>query len=1043
MIGSMRSRLGSRFTVLLVIWSGIERSVFIRLIVYGCPILGCVLESEFDVRILDEGVLKIFRLSQLTIEYQQFCRNYLDRSIYVLREEVTNLLKDIESTRRNLREKEEEIRKLKRKSKNFIRAPLTYGNENLATMLLKTLNNTNGDIFNSTSHTDVIQYNKCSYCEKVFLNQLYLKSHISRRHPEVQEMPQKDITDNKTSNENTNFKLNEEIGELKIRLKQMEEILTNTRSIDEDKVKNVLKDSIIIQNNETSCNKNMSKEMKDAEVLTDPDEKILEKIENWKKEEYEKYNQEINLLRKQIIDIISNKEKQPQSSTQNDLNMIEQLHATIKQQNSEIVELKKELVDRENNEKEKRKDIENQMAYWIKQAEKQSNEYKVLLHKLDEVTNVAHEYRARADAEKEKSSKLQDILDKYLNNSPPKETERLNLNKNLETHETDGTSRNVETAKIIQKTATADLITLSKLQQKAQELLNINEISTSESSNTSDDKIKTKKSTKHESDKIKNNNTQKQTLQKTHTNLKSFSKIDKLNKNKKHKNKTNSEKHMQTKKENGYIHIPNSPLKVVRAKITEEVNQRLISFGVDPLRNRLPQTTFQKQRMLLQKEQEIKAKKFPVREKILHSIMAHLDETTIHKNVFQSNDYISPHKSPKTFSLSSVLSNVKTKALSFVKSSEHVNNTNESYNNIAKRAIALLKTPPDSATSSPIKKIQQQNAFLSTKRTVTKSKNNVKNQPSKSLSQAKKIDSFQANDTTDDTASKASDQDDINEQISKIVKSPIRHPVKSPIRHPTDLPIKHNIPERSISANRDDKSSTKVEDLHEIKTEVIQVNKKPLLENKENSSDDVESIDSSPRIFFSEENINNLKQTKGVLKNASSTSSLNKKKVLFDMDAIQMKSVSASPSQSITEKIDSNDNIQFGLNLDTEEWDISSIENEQPKSAVKVQITSHTSSKIAELKQSIESQLTRRNPALSTALVGGVDVLTAPIQKATSFGGSNTSLGSSILDDTDSVQMQNKTLIKSRHVEKDDSEIEISDLINDAVIDNKNYVKSY
>lgn len=56
-------------------------------------ILGCALESEFDVRILDEGVLKIFRLSQLTVEYQQFCRNYLDRSIYVLREEVTKLLK--------------------------------------------------------------------------------------------------------------------------------------------------------------------------------------------------------------------------------------------------------------------------------------------------------------------------------------------------------------------------------------------------------------------------------------------------------------------------------------------------------------------------------------------------------------------------------------------------------------------------------------------------------------------------------------------------------------------------------------------------------------------------------------------------------------------------------------------------------------------------------------------------------------------------------------------------------------------------------------
>lgn len=331
--------------------------------------------------------------------------------------------------RRNLKEKEEEIRKLKRKSKHSLRAPLSYGNENLATMLLKTLNNTNGDIFTTTSHTGVNQYNKCSYCEKVFLNQLYLKSHISRRHPDLQEMPQKDVTDKLTLNENTNSKLNEEIEDLKAKLKQMEEQITNTRSGDQNKIKNDLQENGDIENQKTICNKNKAKEMKDAEVLTDEDGKLLEKIENWKKEEYEKYNQEIILLRKQIIDIISNKEKQEHSSIKNDLNIMEQLQATIKQQNLEIIALKKELLNGAINEKEKRKEIETQMTYWIKQAEKQSNEYKVLLQKLNEVTNEAREYRLRADAEEEKSSKLQDILNQYLNKSPLKESKRLKLNK--------------------------------------------------------------------------------------------------------------------------------------------------------------------------------------------------------------------------------------------------------------------------------------------------------------------------------------------------------------------------------------------------------------------------------------------------------------------------------------------------------------------------------------------------------------------------------------------------------------------------------------
>lgn len=54
-------------------------------------ILQCVLESEFDVRILDEGVVKMFRMAQLAIEYQQFCRHYLDRSVFVMREEITAL----------------------------------------------------------------------------------------------------------------------------------------------------------------------------------------------------------------------------------------------------------------------------------------------------------------------------------------------------------------------------------------------------------------------------------------------------------------------------------------------------------------------------------------------------------------------------------------------------------------------------------------------------------------------------------------------------------------------------------------------------------------------------------------------------------------------------------------------------------------------------------------------------------------------------------------------------------------------------------------
>lgn len=49
-------------------------------------------------------------------------------------------------------------------------------------------------------------------------------------------------------------------------------------------------------------------------------------------------------------------------------------------------------------------------------------------------------------------------------------------------------------------------------------------------------------------------------------------------------------------------------MRVVRAKLTEEVNSRLVSFGVDPLKSRLPRNVYQKQRIELQQLHEGKIK---------------------------------------------------------------------------------------------------------------------------------------------------------------------------------------------------------------------------------------------------------------------------------------------------------------------------------------------------------------------------------------------------------------------------------------------------
>ncbi|XP_023940136.2 cilium assembly protein DZIP1 [Bicyclus anynana] len=989
-------------------------------------ILDCVLESEFDVRILDEGVLKLFRLAQLAVEYQQFCRHYLDRSVFILKEEITNLLQSLDATKKSLREKEEENRKFKRKSKHSVRTPLPYGNENIAAMILKTLNQNKGELFASTSQIDSLQYNKCNYCEKVFLNQLYLKSHISRRHANILEVPQRDTPDEE-ANDSRNTKLASEVDELKAKLKQMEELIANKYNSNTQTVVHEASQLDSGAKNGGNSDNHCKKEMKDAEVSTNEDEYILDKIQEWKKEEHEKYNEELSSLRKQIIEIISAKEKQDNTSAQHDLKMMDQLHATIKQQGNEILSLKQELIKEEGNEKEKRKKIEEQMEFWVKRAEVQSSEYKSLLQKLNDVATEAQEFRLKANTEKERANQLEKMLQNHLSKTSPKHTDTENKQKatptkhNKESH----SRRELKTSKDSQTKPTANEITLKKLQQKAQELLNIEQTTTSDSSSISDDKIE-KESPKKESNyddmvkkKMKNEKVNEDIIKlKPRTSLRASDNVESADNKYIEKKQSSNRKPKPTinktsKKGNGYVYVPGSPIKIVRAKITEEVNQRLISLGVDPLSSKLPQQVFHKQRKLLQEQQEYKSKKWPSRSKVLHSIICHLDQHTSNTNSIQRSDYLPSNNPRKTFSIASVLSNVKTKALSLVKSNEPTYKPYKPYDDVAKKAMALLKTPPGSAHSSPLL-LHRKSVNSPQEREVLKTKNKYL---SPKIKTKKPIETESSNESYSDN------DDAINHKESsmnvKTVTTPVHHSIRNDDRR------------NSTNKKRNENGS---------KPEAINVSTKTFIENKDkdNSSDEKESIvDISPRKFLSEENLSNLKQTKGVLKNASSTSSLNKKKVLFDMDAIQMKSLSASPSQSITDKSDTNRKNESGIiNLDTEEWDISSIENEPTGTKIN-RISSHTSPKIAELRQTIESKLIRRNPTLSTTLVGGVDVLDVPKQKATmqSHGGSNTSLGSSILDDTESGPVLDLAVLKPRMAfGKDDSEIEISDLTDDKIV---------
>lgn len=254
----------------------------------------------------------------------------------------------MEATKKELREKDEEIKKLKRKCKHNYRPPIMYGNDNIANLILKTLSN-NGEMVPTASLFDLShQYNKCNYCDKVFLNQLYLKSHITRRHAHMIEIPQKDSPKGEPENDaqSDKVKLHDEIMELRSKLKDMETFITNMNT------KTVTVDtgiqSNVIEAEENKQEKQTVKQTTEIEPLANKDTLLEKKLEEWKNEEHDKYTKEIEALRSQIIDTI-NSLKEPNtvsnSNHNNELILIQQLQLTIKEQGQQIAKLTQEISD--------------------------------------------------------------------------------------------------------------------------------------------------------------------------------------------------------------------------------------------------------------------------------------------------------------------------------------------------------------------------------------------------------------------------------------------------------------------------------------------------------------------------------------------------------------------------------------------------------------------------------------------------------------------------------------------------------------------------
>ncbi|XP_026475817.1 zinc finger protein DZIP1L-like [Ctenocephalides felis] len=128
--------------------------------------IGSLLES----RALDAAVSKLFRVSQLAIQYLLFCKQFLDRSVTVMRATIKEQQKEITNLKKNIKSKDDQIQKLRQKKieKDFA---LESGRS------LPIIHSHGLDP-------------SCHVCGKTFLNIVYLQAHLQRRHKD--EQPERD-----------------------------------------------------------------------------------------------------------------------------------------------------------------------------------------------------------------------------------------------------------------------------------------------------------------------------------------------------------------------------------------------------------------------------------------------------------------------------------------------------------------------------------------------------------------------------------------------------------------------------------------------------------------------------------------------------------------------------------------------------------------------------------------------------------------------------------------------------------------------------------
>ncbi|XP_076242360.1 DAZ interacting zinc finger protein 1 isoform X2 [Calliopsis andreniformis] len=326
------------------------------------------LESEYDVKILDPNFVKLFRLAQLAVEYLLYCKQYLDHSVVILKDELRLKIEENVKLKKEIVTLEEVIKHLKEKSKE-------------RSKLIETkIDDCSGEIY------------KCPYCPKTFISSVFLNAHVMRRHTYT---PDLYVTSSPVHEHyrNETEKLHNEIKSLKERLNETERVIRNESDKVSDK-KTVDYDRRLSQNEVESfkCDTNKMKEQ----------------------QEYKGYREEIKNLKTMLFDEIHNLRQK--EKTMHEHTSETNVQTLINQQEKEFQKLRNQLFEKLT------PDIESMHAklyaqenYWKSKIEHLEKQHEKDVERL--TTELKLTQKAADDIKAEYESKVNNLERQTANQS--------------------------------------------------------------------------------------------------------------------------------------------------------------------------------------------------------------------------------------------------------------------------------------------------------------------------------------------------------------------------------------------------------------------------------------------------------------------------------------------------------------------------------------------------------------------------------------------------------------------------------------------------